>query len=244
MPIEITSGGIHPEFFMHRPPVWPMAVEFAYLVIMVTLCLIIYFRTKDFYELAGSKSIYFFRRTFLYFALAYVFRIIPSFEILFRTDIDAYLPMWFHPFGLLMTAFFSTMAILSLAATVFSRQIKIRNELFSSMLMVLSFILSILVFAENSAHMLFAFQGAVFLVTLAGAVLIAARHHKKLTFNTINYLLLLLAWVLNIIGFSRIVRISYASRIVLYLLSIAIFVLIFIRVIKRLPVNAKKKRAA
>ena len=220
----------------------------------MALCLTIYFRTRDLYELSGEKSIYFFRWTFLYFALAYIFRLIPSLEVIFRTDIDKYFPFWFHPFGLLMTGFFSFMAILSLWAAVFSSRLKAKNSMINVYLLAFSFFFSVLVFVTNSTPVLLILQTLIFIGTAAGAIIIAVRGHKSLTFSMINYLLLLLAWLINIVAFSRlvlrhdnfilVVGVSLGARILLYLVSTAIFTSLFIRIIKRLPVNAKKKRTA
>ncbi|KAF5428393.1 hypothetical protein C5S42_03390, partial [Candidatus Methanomarinus sp.] len=74
-----------------------LAVELGYTLIIVFICLLIYLKTKEIYDLTNHKGIYYFRNTFLFFGLAYLFRFIFMSFLLTKITFDVY-----HPFGLFM----------------------------------------------------------------------------------------------------------------------------------------------
>ncbi|MCK5698593.1 MAG: hypothetical protein KAH93_02010, partial [Candidatus Aenigmarchaeota archaeon] len=46
-------------------------IELAYTFIVVVLCFLVYYKTREIYDLTGYKGIKYFRRAFLFFGLAY-----------------------------------------------------------------------------------------------------------------------------------------------------------------------------
>ncbi len=61
-----------PPFHLIDPTM--LAVELGYTLIVVFICFIIYFKTREIYDLTKYEGIEYFRNTFLFFGLAYIFR--------------------------------------------------------------------------------------------------------------------------------------------------------------------------
>ena len=55
-------------------PVLRIGSELIYTLIIIIMCGIIYFKTKEIFDLTKHKGIGFFRNTFLFFALSYLMR--------------------------------------------------------------------------------------------------------------------------------------------------------------------------
>ncbi len=122
MPIpNISSPHFNPLIF---------GTEIIYTILIMIFCILVYFKTKEIYNLTKHKGIQFFRYAFVFFGLAYasrlfLFLIIFSAESMFKHFIPRIMLM---PVFNLIMAFFSTMAILYLTYSTIWK--KINNEHF------------------------------------------------------------------------------------------------------------------
>lgn len=218
-----------------------LGLDILYTLLIVVFCAIIYFKTKEIYDLTKHKGIQFFRSTFLFFAFSYLVRFagmaamfyssilhIPLREILFRPNLVIFS----------LVTYFSYVAILSL---VFSSFWKIKKTRFDWNLIIhaIAIFSTLIVFLTSSAKILIGLQ---FLLFIAAIVLININPKKKKNaFSSLHltYYLLFVFWMLNLISFER----GYLSIILnnaMNIVSIIIFSVITFRVNKRLG-NGKKK---
>ena len=85
-------------------------------IIVITLCLVIYFKTKKVFDLTKHKGINYFRMAFLFLAIAYSIRLVSRILMLLGIVIDVYiLPGYLvFPAFLVLIGYSSTMAIIYL----------------------------------------------------------------------------------------------------------------------------------
>ncbi|MFT4303717.1 MAG: hypothetical protein ACMXYG_04070 [Candidatus Woesearchaeota archaeon] len=205
-----------------------LMTELVYFLIIFGLCILIYFMTKEIYKLSKHKGIYHFRNIFLYFALAYAFRIIYiAIAIYLRSEGISFSLL--TPIALLLISYTSTMAILSMImAALKNHKVK---EIF---LHVVSIILSIFIFFTQSQQFLVFIQLLLFIV----AVVLVISKKNQISTNKITYGLLFLFWVVNTFFIG--LNLGGIFRIPLYFISVVIFFSIYVRVLKRLPDGKKR----
>lgn len=227
------------------PPTYVIGAELIYTFIIILLCVIIYFKTKEIYDLSKHKGIGFFRNTFLFFALSYLLRFFAQLFMFYSSFVHStfrrillYLVLRPNILFLSLVTYFSYAAILSL---VFSSFWKIKETKFNWNILIhgLAFISTLVVFITGSTKILIGLQ---FLLFVAAIVMINISPKKKSAFSSlhITYYLLFLFWIVNLISFER-GKISVVLNFVMNIFSLVIFYIITHRVVKRLSVNVKKK---
>ena len=230
-----------PLFFFRGPPLEFLLTELVYFLIVFILCILIFSRTNSIYQLTKHKGIFHFRNIFLFFSLAYLFRLVFISFSLSAEFTDIFLPRLIGFLLLTFISFFSTMAILSMVTAVLIRRLKKISGLLYWLLGI-SLLISSVTFVTRSHRELLLLQTVVFLFTV---MLVFYRSRKireyhLVTQNNLTYLLLFVFWVLNVISFDRRL-VPYEYKIPLYILSAAVFFWVYWRVKKRLEGNAKKK---
>ncbi|MFA4855283.1 MAG: hypothetical protein WC634_01680 [archaeon] len=233
-----------PEFIqgLRGPPLEFLAIELVYFLVVAGLCLLIYFKTKEIYRISQHRGIFYFRNIFLFFALAYLFRLMGVGLIMLDDPVALEIPRMLYQASLFLAGYFGTMAILCLAMAMLIRNVKKESKNAYYALHGIALVLSLLIATERSSSALLAMQTAI----LACALLIffiKTRGKKASGFsqNKITYLLLAIFWIINLLAFSRI---PMELKIPLYIISAGIFLSIFLRVRKRLSTNGKKKKPA
>jgi|APSaa5957512622_1039677.scaffolds.fasta_scaffold00026_88 hypothetical protein len=229
--------------FKQMIPLEILATEIIYFILVFCVCIFIYYKTRDAYNLTKHQGIFHFRNIFLYFALAYAFRLL-HISIILLLD-----PRMFQniralqPISLLLVGYFSTMAVLSVAMAALIKKIKNHKDglhTLNNSLHIVAIILAVIVALTRSHHVLILVLSVVFIVSIIFSI---PKKKTKgiISQNKITYLLLFIFWILNILTLTKGV-IPQELKIPLYVISAAIFLWIFIRVRKRLFSNAKKKR--
>ena len=70
-------------------------IESVFSLVVIAACFMIYFKTKEIYELSQHKGLKYFRYVFLFFGITYLSRIILSwFKPFFKREIFTTLPIW------------------------------------------------------------------------------------------------------------------------------------------------------
>ncbi|OGM02322.1 hypothetical protein A3K72_01435 [Candidatus Woesearchaeota archaeon RBG_13_36_6] len=223
------------------PPLNILGIETIYFAIIVSLCLIIYFKTREIYKLTKHRGVHYFRNIFLFFSMAYTFRLIHLLIIWSGELFNIIIPRPFMDLSLLLVSYFSTLAILALAMTALIHNIKETKHI-DILMHIIAFLFSVIVWTTRSHNVLILIQALVGLVSII-VIYIQSRKRRSpqiISKNSITYLLLYIFWVINTFEFTRSFFLPQV-KVLLYLLSIAIFVSIFLRVHKRLA-DAKKKR--
>jgi len=215
---------IHPP-----PPMFGFGIEFAYTIIIFIFCFIIYFKTKEIYNLTNHKGIQLFRTAFLLFGLSYVARFLTHMLMLTGRAFDIFMPFrGFFPFVLFIVTYLSTLAILYLIYGKLWKNIRKEHFLIFSNTLALS--LSLLALMHRSQIIIIIFQT---ILLIFGIILIVYHQdpHKKFTQTNLLYMLLLVFWLLNLFvleprGFPFEIKITF------YALSVLIFVIIYHKVHK------------
>ena len=215
--------------FPYCDPVWT-AVELVFTAIVIAVCLLIYFRTKELYSLTKHKGISHFRNTFLFFALAFASRFVFHLFGISGAGFDLSLPReLMGPLHLLVTSYFSTIAISYLLLSLLWKKIKSRYFLVVSHIVALS--VAVIVFSFRSPQILALVQLIIIAATLILAYLRSKRSKSFAKLFGI-YILLFIGWLANIIVLSPRWAIPFEAKLISYCISITIFGVIFYKVHK------------
>ena len=198
-------------------------------ILIIVLCLLIFHKTKEMYQLTKDKGLLYFRYSFLFFALAYVFRFCLFF--LRQSSIASVHDLPIITVALLFaTGYSSTVAILYLTM---SELWKIMGRFKPSYVVHgMAVIISILAFASKSQLLVAMVQ----LVLLMGIIVISilwkqVSKRKHLVITSI-YVMLFLFWIANLLAWGPPGVPPISIRIALRVVSVAIFIVIFYKVFK------------
>jgi len=206
-----------------------IGLEVVYSIIITVLCLLIYHKTKEMYKLTKDKGLWYFRNSFLFYALAYVFR----FFLLFLrpSSITSVHDLPIIAIVLLFaTGYSSTIAIIYLAMSVLWK----RMGRFKSDYVIhgIAFIISIIAFASRSHLFLVIVQLILLIVIIAISILWKRVIKKKHFVITSIYVLLFIFWVANLMSWGPPGFPHSSIRIILRVISVTIFFVIFYKVFK------------
>ena len=205
-----------------------LAVELGYTLIIVFICLLIYLKTKEIYDLTDHKGIYYFRNTFLFLGLAYLFRFIFISFLLTKITFDVY-----HPFGLFMifslvlSGYCSTMAILSLTYSTIRKKLPLKNFTLTSN--VIAIFISVVALVSRLPFFLMLSQAVLLIFTVS---YLLYNKSWKIGQLFILYFMLFLFWILDLFALGSMKHLQFEITIVLQILSIAVIGIIYYKVVK------------
>ncbi|MFH1801938.1 MAG: hypothetical protein ABH864_00635 [archaeon] len=209
-----------------------VGIDTIYSFVIIFVSLMIYFGTKELYDLSNHKGIKYFRLTFLFFAIAYLFRFLTQFIFLslghprtLQTQIGI-----ISLVSLMLFMYASTTAIFYLWASSQSKWFKSKSYN-SFLLHAIAIIISALGILTNNILVLLIIQSAIVLLL---AITTYNRDKKKKTSQQIYLLYAFLAifWVLNVLDI-LVPNFLYPNQLIIYLASISIFLLLLYKVIKK-----------
>jgi hypothetical protein len=213
--------------------------EVLYSFVIIVCSLMVYYGTRELYELSSYKGIKYFREAFLFFAIAYFFRSFIKLGLMYL-DLDnvfSFSPRIFAPLTMFIFIYFSSMAIFYLLYSVMWKKWNGSSKkiyLFHLLALIISFI----VILTNNRFI----QLAVNLFLLLFVLFIVYISYKdskdkKKGYNLyVIYVLLSIFWILNIIDII-IPKFLETINLIIYLASTGIFLLILYRVIKKTGSN-------
>lgn len=222
-----------PMFMGFQPGMWNpqlLWIELAYTIIVVILCFLVYIMTKEIYELTKHKGIKYFRYAFLFFGLSYATRFL--FQIFHLSGIAfdfGFQRRMIGPYSLVIVGYLSTMAIFYLTYSTLWK--KIQYDHFITGANFLAVVVSLFALVNRSPAMLGIIQLILLTVTIIVSVL-THKTEKKFSSARGLYLLIALFWFLNLFVLTPGRMVSLEIKIVLQLVSIAVFGLIVYRINK------------
>ncbi len=208
-----------------------MWVEVVYFLIVFVACMLIYFKTKKLYELSGHQGIRLFRYAFFFFALTTLVKIFMRGLRLFIQG-PPHHSIYFIV-GLFLMSVFGTMSVLCLVGSITWKRLPRFSRAYIFLIVSVFVSLFIPFFRGHGIMFMVISQTVLFMIA---AVLSYWNHlgskgkKKKSTLYAV-YLLLLVAWLINIVA-QFVVLISFTMSILLYAISAAFFVVIVYRVLK------------
>lgn len=228
MPRGIGGLGRH---FMDPTMLW---TELFYTVIIVILCYLIFFKTKEMYTLSKHKGIKYFRYTFLFFGLSYLLRFVFNIFHLSRIRFEYFSPLYsFGPFFIIFVGYFSTMAIFYLLYSTVYEKIEYEKFLFVSTTIALC--VSAASFATRSPLILALIQIPLIIATLVVSIRKKSekRMDKKNKSHTKQiYYLIAIFWLTNLFVLDQRRFFPFEINVVFQIISLGIFGYIFYKVIR------------
>jgi len=217
--------------------------EIFYSFIIIVCSLMIYFGTKELYKLSSHKGIKYFRRAFLFFAVAYFFRSFIKFILTYfkiNTTLNI-LPSAMHfligPLTLFVFMYFSSMAIFYLLYSVMWKEWE-KNPRKIYMFHLLAFVIALVSISFNNTFMYFG-MNLVLLVCVVFAFYVSRKQtwRRKTKQNLhIIYTLLFSFWILNIIDI-LIPDFFQTFQLFIYLISAGLFLAMLYKVLKKVGSN-------
>jgi hypothetical protein len=209
------------------------STELLFTIIAVIFCFIIYFKTREIYNLTRHKGIRYFRDAFLFFGLSYVVRFIFSLAMFSSLAFDFIVPRnMFGPLFILPLGYFSTMGIFYL---IFSSIWKRFNN--KAMLIIghiIAVTLSVVSFITRS-HMILLYLQSILLIIAVILSFTAKKEGKKLSGAKILYILVAALWLINLWIIDKGGRrppFSPGTEIFFHLISLIVFIIIYYKVSK------------
>ncbi len=207
-----------------------LTAELGYTLTVVFLCFMIYFKTREIYGLTKYKGINYFRITFLFFGLAYIFRFL---DILFMLvtltfDTHSFIDVFrIFPVSLVLNGYFSTLAILSLIYSIIWKKLNIKHTL--SLFNAIAILISGIAFVSKSPFLLTLAQAALLISTIIMACFIKSRKFSQLF---ILYVLFLLFWIVNLLALGPRRFLPFEIQTTFQIISIVVIGIIYYKVAK------------
>ena len=206
------------------------SAELLFTIIAVVFCFLIYFRTRESYELTKYQGIKYFRGAFLFFGLSYVLRFLLSMAFLSRIAFDLIVPRsMLIPLFILPLGYFSTIGIFYLVFSSIWKRFKGRNLLILGHSTAI--LLSVISFFTRSHLILLLFQSTLLIF---GVILSSIMHKSENRVSQIRilYFLVSLLWLINLWVIDRTRPLSFEIDIFSELISLAVFIVIYYKISK------------
>lgn len=206
-------------------------MELIYTLLIIFFCILIYFKTKEIYDLSKHKGIFYFRTTFLFLATSYFIRFI---MIILKLNLSR--PMntssYFFLFGILIT-YTSTLAIISLFLSNCWKKFKSKYIYYYANLVAL--LISIISYVLHEPQIMVLIQLILFITTISLAIKTHNNKKNKHFSNLIIiYILLFLFWFIGMMPLGMKLQIPFEYIIPTQILSILIFIIIYFKVRKKI----------
>jgi len=209
-----------------------IGVELIYSFVIIACSFMIYYATKEVYELSSYKGIKYFRQSFLFFAIAYFFRyFIIFFLAFFNIEVSSRL---IFDGTLFIFLYFSSMAVFYLLYSVMWKKWNHSMQRIY-MLNILALIIALIgtLFRGVGVSLIL----NIILLLFVSFILFKAykdskdRQRRKSLF--IIYPLLFIFWILNVVNI-MIPKFLELYQLVIYLISILLFMIILYKVLKKI----------
>lgn len=202
-----------------------LGAEIIYSFTIIICSLIIYFGTREIYELTKHKGIKYFRLSFLFFAIAYFFRSFIKI-ILFTLDMREIREIA-HTFGnitLFLFIYLSSIAILYLLySVIYKKWEKDKSYLIHLIAIIIAIITTM--FISPATYLII---NIILLVIIISSIISSNKKKNKLH---IIYILLSIFWIINILDI-LIPNVFQMYQLLIYLTSSGIFFAILYKVLR------------
>lgn len=206
------------------------AAEIVFTIIAVAFCFLIYFKTREIYELTRHDGIKYFRGAFFFFGLSYVVRFLFGLVLLSMIAFDFIVPReMFGPLFILLLGYFSTIGIMYLIFSSVWKKFKSKNLLIAGH--GIAILLSIVSFIARSHLILLYFQSALLILAVVLSSILHKRE-KKISRIRVLYFLVSVLWLINLWIIDRRRPFSFGMEIFFQIISLAVFILIYRKISK------------
>jgi len=196
----IPDAAFHGPAFNILPDPTVVLIELVLTIIAVTFCFLIYFKTKEAYELTKYEGIKHFRYAFLFFGISYILSFLSSIALFSRIILGIVLPREiFGPLFILPLGYLSTMAILYLIYSSIWKNFDTKRMIVISH--IVAVILTIVTFITRSHLILLYLQSILFILAIILGPF--ANKGKKISSTRALYFVVLGLWLVNLLFLGR-----------------------------------------
>jgi len=216
--------------FQTMMPQLGIGTELIYAFVIILCCLIIYFATKELYNITKHQGIRYFRLSFLFFAIALFFRSFIKFVLILfnsRTLFDI-APRAFAGVTTFIFMYFSLIAIFYLLYSLIWK--KDKKNLGIYLMHLLALVITIITILLGNILIYIILNVLILILIL---YLIYQKKSKKKSGLYFIYLLLLVFWIFNILDIF-IPNFLQSLQLIIYFVSIGIFFVILYRVLTKI----------
>lgn len=213
---------------MEMPPFENILSEFLYTFIIVVFCSLIFWKTREIYQLTKYKGIKYFRNTFLFLGISYLFRFVAHLLMMTTIVLDYIIPRKIMMgITMLPVSYLSTMALFYLMYSLIWKKIDERKFLaFSN---IIAIIVSIAAFMTRSPEILVIIQ--LTLLAFTGIITLIFHKGHKLT-NRLLYLMIFIFWLVSLFTTGPGRLIPHYFKMPVQIISALVFIAIYYKVAK------------
>jgi len=215
-----------------------LSTELIYAFLIIIVSLMIYFATKELYDLTKHKGIQYFRLAFLFFAVAFFFRSFIKIFVFFLEIPKEYGLLINQLLGtgtVFLFMYFSALAIFYLVYSVKHKKWNNKN-LTIIIFQLLAIIIGVIVIISKNPYVILAIN-LLFLTSILFVIFTthSQRKNKHKSLYVI-YILLFVFWILNIFNI-LIPNFLQFYHLLIYLASISIFLSILYKVLRNIGIK-------
>jgi hypothetical protein len=211
-------------------------IELIYSFVIIVCSLMIYYATKEMYELSSYKGIKYFRYAFLFFAIAYLFKsFIKMLLVYFGTsriiDIN---PGFIGLTTLFIFMYFGSLAVFYLVYSLMWKEWNGKSTMILGIFHILSIAISFIIITTRQIEIFVGVTLLILAIAIFGMYLTHKESKSKKKRNNLYviYTLLFVFWILNIIEV-LIPNFLQFYQIILYLASLGVFLTILYKVLRK-----------
>ena len=213
-----------------------VGIELVYSFVIIVCSLMIYFATREMYELSSYKGIKYFRQAFLIFAIAYFFKSFIKIMLVYfgATRIIDISILFMGSLTLFAFIFFGCLAVFYLVYSLMWKEWNNKPNLIMGLFYVLSILASFIIITTKQIEIFLGITLFILAVAIFGLYITHQQSKRRKKKNNIHiiYTLLFVFWILNIIEV-LIPGLLRAYEILLYFASLGIFLTILYKVLKK-----------
>ncbi len=215
-------------------------IEIIYAFVIIISSLMIYYSTKEMYELSSYKGIKYFRYAFLFFAIAYFFKSFMNILLVYFgvSRIVDVCPRFVGAITLFLFMIFGTLAVFYLVYSLMWKKWNNKSALILGIFYILSILISFIIITTRQIGVFIGVSLFILAVAIFGLYITnkQSKNKKKKSNIHVIYTLLFVFWILNIIEV-LIPDLFRFYEILLYLASLGIFLAILYKVLKKSGTN-------
>jgi hypothetical protein len=209
--------------------------ELIYSFVIIVLSLMIYFGTKELYELSNHKGIKYFRLSFLFFAIAYFFRSFVKFlfVLLDTPEIIRLSQQGLGAFSLFLLMYASSMAVFYLLLSVNWKKWNGKSK--EWVFHVIAIILAVISLLVKQGIIILGIYLILFTFVLVATIISYKQAKEKRKGSHLHgiYVLLFVFWVLNMMDILT-PNFFQTFHLLIYFASIGVFLAILHKVLRKL----------
>lgn len=211
-------------------------IELIYSFVIIVCSLMIYYSTKEMYELSSYKGIKYFRQAFLLFAIAYFFKSFIKMLLVYfgASRIIDINPRFMGSITLFIFMFFGSLAVFYLVYSLMWKKWNGKSAIILGIFYILSIAISFIIITTRQIEIFIGVSLFILAIAIFGLYMThkQSKGKKKKTNISLIYTLLFIFWMLNIIEV-LIPNFLQFYQILLYLASLGIFLTILYKVLKK-----------